>query len=369
MKVYVAVLLLAAAVVVRPVAGEEKTTPAATTSAAPAHDPNEVVARVGTEPITRKELDFAVQGTQMQMSRRGSSVPHDMAPQFEHDVLEELISRQLVLQEGRVHPPADVDDKVTKQLADVQQRFGGEEAMLKALQDTGVTKQEYIRRLRDELIIQTNLDQLIDREAKIKPEDVKNFYDENRDKFKMPETVRASHILIRIPADATDEVKSQKRAQIDAARSLIKGGEKFADIAKKVSEDPGSGAQGGDLGFFQRGQMVPEFEQAAFSLKLNELSDVITTKFGYHVLMVTDRKAAGERSLDEVKDDIGRYLRMGKGREIVQQHVKDLRDKAKVEVLLAQPPAASLAPKPVAPAKPSRPLPTVETPPVAAPTK
>ena len=149
MKAKVAVLLLAAAVAVRPLAGEEKAKPAVAPNPAPAHDPNEVVARVGSDPITRKELDFAIQGTQMQMARRGNAVPPEMGPQFEHDMLEELISRQLVLQEGRTHPPADIDTKVKNQLTEVQQRFGGEDAMMKALGDTGVTKEEYLRRRTD----------------------------------------------------------------------------------------------------------------------------------------------------------------------------------------------------------------------------
>ncbi|HUK82553.1 MAG TPA: peptidylprolyl isomerase [Verrucomicrobiae bacterium] len=346
------------------------TAPTVATSAVATQGTNQVVARVGDDLITSKELDFAMQGLRMQMARRGSSVPPGMMVQFQHDMLEELISRELVLQEGRAHPPADIDDKVKKQVTAVQARFGGEEAMLKALQDSGVTKDEYLGRLHDEIIIQYTLDELVEREVKVKPEDVKDFYDKNPDKFVMPETVRASHILVRVPSGASDEVKSNKLVQIKAARSLVVGGDKFADIAKKVSEDPGSAAQGGDLGYFQRGQMVPEFDQAAFSLKTNEVSDIITTQFGYHIIVVTDRKPAGERSFDDVKSDIEKYLTTAKGRDVVQQHVKELRDKAKVEILLPQPPAVSLTPNSAtAPAAPPRSLPPVETAPVAAPTK
>jgi peptidyl-prolyl cis-trans isomerase C len=385
MKLKVVFLLLAVALV-RPAFGEDKAKPvpsepakpAATTTVPPAtgtnaasvHGTNDVVARVGSEPITRKELDFAVHSAQMQMARRRSSVPPSMMAQFQYDVLEEVISRQLVLQEGVAHPPADLDDKVKKQVAEVETRLGGEESMVKALQESGVTKDEYVGRIRDELIIQNTLDQLIEQSVKVTPEEVKEFYDKNPDKFVMPETVRASHILVRVPPNASDEVKSNKLVQIEAARSLVKGGDKFADIAKKVSEDPGSAAQGGDLGYFRHGQMVPEFDEAAFSLKTNEVSEIITTQFGYHVIMVTDHKPAGQRSFDDVKDDIEKYLKATKGREVVQQHIKELRDKTQVEVFLPRPPSASLTPKLTAPPPtPSKPLPTVETAPVAAPTK
>jgi peptidyl-prolyl cis-trans isomerase C len=376
MKLRVVVLLLAV-VLVRPAFGEDKAKPvpsgpakSVATATAPAQGTNEVVAHVGSDSITRKELDFAMQAMQMQMARRGGSVPPAMMAQFQRDMLEELINRQLMLQEGRAHPAADIEDKVKKQMAEVEARFGGEEPMLKALQDSGVTKDEYVQRLHNELIIQSTLDQMVEREVKVKPEEAKDFYDKNPDKFVMPETVRASHILIRVPTGASDDVKAAKRAQIEAARSLVKGGDKFADVAKKVSEDPGSGAQGGDLGYFQHGQMVPEFDQAAFSLKTNEVSDIITTQFGYHIIIVTDHKPAGKRAFDDVKADIEKYLTTTKGRDVAQQHVKELRDKTKVEVLLPEPPSASLPPKSTAtPSAPPKPLPTVETAPVAAPTK
>ena len=381
MKLKVVILLFAVALV-RSAFGQDKAKPAPSepakspapsvigTNTVSAPTTNEVVAHVGADSITRKELDFAMQAMQMQMARRGSSVPPAMMAQFQRDMLEELINRQLVLQEGRAHPPADIDDKVKKQMAEVEARFGGEEAMLKALQENGVTKDDYVQRLRSELIIQSTLDQMVESQVKVKPEEVKDFYDKNPEKFVMPETVRASHILIRVPPGASDDVKATKRAQIEAARSLVKGGDKFADVAKKTSEDPGSGAQGGDLGYFQHGQMVPEFDQAAFSLKTNEVSDIITTQYGYHIIMVTDHKPAGKRSFDDVKVDIEKYLTTTKGRDVAQQHVKELRDKAKVEVLLPGPPSASLTPKPIgAGSTPSKPLPTVETAPVAAPTK
>jgi peptidyl-prolyl cis-trans isomerase C len=182
---------------------------------------------------------------------------------------------------------------------------------------------------------------------------VRAFYDKNPDQFKQPETVRASHILIRVTADASDTVKKEKRTQIDSVRTLVKNGEKFADVAKKFSEDPSSAVNGGDLGFFGRGQMVPEFDTAAFSLKTNEISEVITTQFGYHVLMVTDRKPAQTIPFDQVKEDLAKYLKQRKGADITRDQVASLRKAAKIEILLPEAPS----------------LPGVETAPVQAPTK
>lgn len=155
-------------------------------------------------------------------------------------------------------------------------------------------------------------------------------------------------------------MKKEKRAQIDAALALVKGGSKFADVAKKVSEDPGSAENGGDLGFFPRGRMVPEFDTVAFTLKSNEISSVITTQFGYHILQVTGQKTAQTMPFDEVKDKLADYLKQRKGAEVTHTYVANLRSAAKVEILLPPPaPVTSTLTDPT--------VPTVQTAPVKAP--
>jgi len=202
---------------------------------------------------------------------------------------------------------------------------------------------------------------VIDKRVTVTTNDAKAFYDANPDQFKQPEMVRASHILIRCSPDATDDMKKDKRAQIDAALALVKGGEKFADVAKKVSEDPGSAQNGGDLGYFARGRMVPEFETVAFSLKSNEVSGVVTTQFGYHIIQATGHKPAQMLSFDEVQDKLIDYLKQRKGSDITRTYVADLRQAAKVEVLLPAAPA-ELSPAMMPPGGTR-----VQTPPVEAP--
>ncbi len=321
--------------------------PAATT---PAAATGEVVARVNGSAINRKDLDASVRALVMQMSRQGRQILPGVTTRLEQDVLDEMIGRELLLQEGSKHPPADVDQKVQAQIELATKQLGGDEELKKALAQTGATPAEYAKRVHDNVIVQNTIQQIVDKEVKITPEEIKSFYDQNPDQFKQPETVRASHILIRVPPDASDDVKKDKHAQIEAARSLVKGGEKFADVARKVSEDPGSAANGGDLNFFPRGAMVPEFDAAAFSLKTNTLSDVITTQFGYHVLLVTDRKPAQTVPFDQVKEDLGKFLKQRKSNEVTQNHVAELRKSAKVEVLLPGPPPAAETPPVPAPA-------------------
>lgn len=116
-------------------------------------------------------------------------------------------------------------------------------------------------------------------------------------RFEIPEEVKASHILIL----ATEENAEAKASQLLAE---LKGGKDFAELAKARSQDPGSGAKGGDLGFFARGRMAKEFEEAAFQLKVGELSGLVKTQFGYHIVKVTDRKEAGKQSFDEVRNTL-----------------------------------------------------------------
>jgi peptidyl-prolyl cis-trans isomerase C len=327
----------------KPTAAAETNAPIISASA----KPDEVVARVNGTEIKRKELDAAMQAFTYQMARRGRPISPGGSGGMQRDMLDELIGRQLLLQEGSKHIPTDIDKKTQEQIDEVKTQAGGDDQLKKTLAETGITYDEYTKRVRDNIIIREEIQSVIDKEVKITPEEVRAFYDKNPDQFKQPETVRASHILIRVTPDASDDVKKEKRTQIESVRALLKSGEKFADVAKKFSEDPGSAANGGDLGFFGRGQMVPEFDAAAFSLKTNEISNVITTQYGYHILMVTDRKPAQTVPFDQVKDDLTQFLKQRKGAEITRDQVASLRKTAKVEILMSLPPAPAIETMPL----------------------
>jgi peptidyl-prolyl cis-trans isomerase C len=161
----------------------------------------------------------------------------------------------------------------------------------------------------------------------------REFYDKNPDKFKQDESVRASHILFRVDenADATTKKKVMDQAQsvLKAARS----GADFAELAKKHSAD-GSAQQGGDLNFFTHGQMVPAFDQAAFALKPGEISDIVTTQFGYHIIKVTDHKAAATVPFEQVSPRIKEFLTEQGKRKKADAFIQGLKQKAKIEVLV-----------------------------------
>ena len=306
--------------------------PAASERAA---NPTDVVARVNGVEIRRKELDDTEQALLTQWQQRGRGLPPEKRADFDLKVLEELIGRELVLQEGRGHKLGDIETLVQQELSMLKTKLGGEAEFAKALKEAGLTEEQYMRRLRENIIIRDTVNAVVEREAKVAPEEVKAYYETNRERFHQPEMVRASHILIRVSPDATSQIKTQKMAQIETVRSLLKQGGQFAELAKKFSEDTTTAANGGDLDYFPRGAMVPEFDAVAFTLSTNTVSDIVTTKYGYHLLMVTDRKPAREVPFDEVKTDIDKFLLGSRGIEIARKHVQDLRAAAKIEVLIS----------------------------------
>lgn len=152
-------------------------------------------------------------------------------------------------------------------------------------------------------------------------EEVAEYYEKNKDKFEIPESIRASHILV------SDDVE-MKKVQDD-----LKGGMSFEDAAKKYSTCP-SKEQGGDLGFFSKGQMVPEFETAAFAMKAGETTaEPVKTQFGLHLIKVTEKKEASVRPLAELKDEIREGLLNEKKAKLYQDQLTKLREQYKVEIL------------------------------------
>ncbi|WP_136604525.1 foldase protein PrsA [Paenibacillus dokdonensis] len=206
--------------------------------------------------------------------------------------LDGMISETLVNQEadkkGIKVTQADID----KETAFIKKNYGSDEEFEAALQQNNLSKEEFNK----QMDMQVKLRKLIEPDVKVSDDDVKKYFDENKATFDTPEQVKASHILV-----ATKE-------EADAILKQLKDGADFATLAKEKSTDPGSKANGGDLGYFGRNQMYKEFEDEAFRLKDGELSGVIKTDAGYHIIKRTGYKAAHTATLEEKKADIKEQL-------------------------------------------------------------
>lgn len=182
---------------------------------------------------------------------------------------------------------------------------------------------EYLRKVEDFKKI-TLIGQLLEKEieskAKVSDQDVKDYYEKHKEDFASVSQIRASHIL----------VKTEEEAKKVLGR--LKKGEDFAKIAKKSSIDPGSAKNGGDLGFFSSGQMVPEFEAAAAKLKVGEISEPVKTQFGYHIIKVTDKKLGKPVEFEKVKNLISQHLSAEKQKEVFDSYIEELKKTYKVEI-------------------------------------
>jgi peptidyl-prolyl cis-trans isomerase D len=174
--------------------------------------------------------------------------------------------------------------------------------------------------------------------VQISHDDLVAYYDQHRDQYRTPEQVKVSHILIKTPVPGPDgkiDEKGVTDAQHRAEDLLkqIKGGANFEDLAKKYSEDPGSAKEGGSLGFIGKGRTVPEFEKAAFSLPKGQISDLVKSSYGFHIIRVDDKQDAHMKTLDEVNDEIEPILKQQKAQQIAQKQAETLLSQAKAEGL------------------------------------
>src|SRR5580700_1246203 len=169
-------------------------------------------------------------------------------------------------------------------------------------------------------------------------DELQSYYNQHRDQYRMAEQAKVSHILIKTPLPGPDgkvDEKGVAEAQRRAENLLtqLKAGAKFEDLARKYSEDPGSAKEGGSLGWIGKGRTVPEFEKAAFSLPKGQISDLVKSSYGFHIIRVDDRQDAHMKSFDEVKAEIEPILKQQKAQEIVQKQAEELLQQAKTQGL------------------------------------
>jgi peptidyl-prolyl cis-trans isomerase C len=303
-------------------------------AASPAAAPADVVARVNGQPITRQQLDEVSQGDLAALQGHAQKLTADQELGFKRQMLGRLVDREILNQAAAKTQVADLDKKVDAQVAAIKARFPNEQAFTEHIAKAGRTMADLRADVRKVLLVAEFVEQTFASKTVITDEQTKAFYDGHPDFFRHPDMVRASHILVRVPADAADDVKKAKRAAIDQARQRVLSGEDFAQVAAGVSEDPGTKEKGGDLDFFAKGRMVPEFEKAAFALKPGEVSEVVTTQFGYHIIKQTGSRPAEQQSYDKAKDMIARFMKDRAVRNEVAKFLEEQKKAAKIETFL-----------------------------------
>ena len=256
----------------------------------------------------------------------------DRVKEMKRETLDLLIDQELAWQGAEKAGVLATPEEVDQALAEMQGQFHSREAFLTRLATEGYTEagyREHIRRLES---ARKYLDRVADA---VQADDAKMhaFYVDNPDKFRMPEQVRARHILLRVAPDADDATVGAARQRLETLRARLDAGADFATLAQEYSEDD-TAAQGGDLGFFSRGQMFAPFEAAAFALEPGQVSQVVRSPFGLHLIRVEEHRPAQTVPEEQARAQIRAYLQASGAEDAVAAELRRLRANAKIEVLM-----------------------------------
>ncbi|RSD25028.1 foldase [Mesobacillus subterraneus] len=208
------------------------------------------------------------------------------------DVLDSLITNKVIEMEAEKQKVKVTGSEIDEELTRLQESYGGEAAFSAALEQNNVS----IDRIREDIEIYLLAEKMIKPDLSISDEEITTYFEENKDSFGQKEQVQASHILV-------EDEETAKKVKED-----LENGKDFAELAKEYSTDTSNAADGGELGYFGKGEMTEEFEKEAFALEINAISEPVKTDFGYHIIKVTDKKAAKEAALEEHKKEIEELL-------------------------------------------------------------
>ncbi len=337
-------------------------TPAATEGAAPAdgkaaETPANLaaggpIAKVNGVDIPRDEFDKKYDKMTRAFTKRNKEIPPGLATRYRESILKQLVDKELLDQKIKAEK-IQVDAKALEaEFDEYKKMFRTDENFDRYLKSSDIDEAQIRANISHNLAVQQLLESRGD--LAVTEDEVKAYYDENQKRYEVKEQVRASHILLKVGKKddkAADAAAKKKAFEVYALAQ--KEGADFAELAKTHSEGP-TASRGGDLSFFTRGRMVPEFEKKAFAMKVGELSEPIKTQFGWHVIKVTERKEGRQRPFDEVRESIEKLLKNKKSRRAKADLLKNIKAEAKVETFLPEPETPAV--EPAAPAKPGAPV-------------
>jgi peptidyl-prolyl cis-trans isomerase C len=292
-------------------------------------EPDAVVATVNGTEYTKAQVEKKV--TEVSQQYRGQ-IPPGMEGQLAQQALNNLVDQQLLLEAAASEGMTAADEDVQKQYDQFASRAPSPQEFQTALTSMGFTEESFRVEIGKNLVIEKLLaEKLADAKA-ASQEDVEAYYRDNPDQFAVPEQVQASHILINSAAEDTPEVKAAKRQQLADLKAEIDNGADFAALATEHSDCP-SKARGGDLGLFTREKMVKPFSDAAFAMEVGQVSDVVETRFGYHLIKVTSKQSPGTTPLTEVQPQLQNFLNQQNKEAAFNDYMETLRSASDLDFI------------------------------------
>lgn len=309
-------------------AADEKTSAgAAATAAEKTASPPENAAIVNGKPISYKDFSQEMDIYQRRMMQQGRAIPEQYLPNVRAQMIQEMINSELLWQTSKKEGIEIKKEDVQKELDKIKAE---PEQFQQILSTMRLNEDQLKEKLATNMAVKALLENKVFTGIEVSDEEAKTFYDSNPAYFKRPEQVRARHILKKVDENATEKQKAEARKALEGIKARIVAGEDFAELAKKESDGP-SKEVGGDLGYFAKGKMVQPFAEAAFGLKPNEISDIVETRFGYHIIKVLDHRDAADVPFAETKQRIVQNLKNEKMKEKLNNYLAELRKDAKIE--------------------------------------
>ncbi len=300
-------------------------------------NPTSVVVTVNGQGITAQELERQLGA--LISNVRNRLPPEQLAqlgPRFREQAINQLVAKQLLKEQVAKANITATEEELAEARAKIEANMPPGLTIAELLKQRNLSEEQFQKEFSEEFRINKLIEQQTSGSTNITAEEVRAFYDQNPDQFKQPETATARHILIGIEPADSDEVKAEKKAKAEKVREQLLAGGDFVALAASESDDPGSKDNGG-VYTFPRGQMVPAFEEAAFSQPLGEIGPLVETRFGYHIIKVDERKEARAISFEEVQTNLTQFLVSRQVQKAAQEYVEGLRSNAQVQVLIDQP--------------------------------
>lgn len=306
---------------------------------APAEDINPPVLMVNGDTIYAAEISMVMANIAGQMGGRDQVTDEEQLLQM---ATQRVVEQKLLAQEALRFGIEPDELRIAQVVQAAEQQAGSREALLANLDARGSSYDQLVGMIREMDLVRTFIETKISPTIQVSDEEVEAFYTENPELFKTEEQVHARHILFASAEGADAETENSARTKAEAARQRALAGEDFATLAMELSEGP-SAPNGGDLGFFSRDQMVAPFSEAAFALEPGEISEVVQTRFGFHVIQVEERRVEGTTPIEESTDQVRSFLGQQKIGQAVRELLESLTAAATIEPLLDEPAPASEA--------------------------
>jgi len=283
--------------------------------------------------ITQDQFDNEFGQVSQEFLKQGKTPTDSQLKEIKKTILETLINRELLFQESQKTGIHITEEVIQDQLKSVKKRFPNQEEFEKALIQMKLTEDDVKSQISRAMAIRELINKQIIQKIVIPDQESRIFYDTHPEDFKQPEQVKASHILAEVKPNAEKSEKSKAMEKIKKVQKQLGEGDEFAELAKKYSDGP-SKTKGGDLGYFKRGQMVKPFEDAAFALEPNQVSDIVETDFGYHLIRVLDKTPERVLPYEEVAQRINTYLAKEREKKEINVYIEGLKKNADIQRFL-----------------------------------